>query len=86
MQFQVSYTRRVSYEAVVELDNDDIEQLLRDEVNASDATYEQGQLTLTVVADVDEAILEKVEQGLAMDETVAEDDGDIEDVDILGLA
>ena len=85
LRFNVEYTKRVSYEAVVELDSEDIEQLLKDAVSADYAVYENGELTVTVSADVDDMIREKVENGDVDNETATYEDGDVEDVEVQGL-
>ena len=85
LRFNVEYSKRVSYEAVVELDSADIEQLLKDAVNADDAVYENGELTVTVSADVDDMIREKVENGDVDNETATYENGDVEDVEVQGL-
>ena len=85
LRFNVEYTKRVSYEAVVELDSEDIEQLLKDAVSADYAVYENGELTVTVSADVDDMIREKVENGDVDNETTTYEDGDVEDVEVQGL-
>ena len=85
LRFNVEYTKRVSYEAVVELDSGDIEQLLKDAVSADYAVYENGELTVTVSADVDDMIREKVENGDVDNETTTYEDGDVEDVEVQGL-
>jgi len=85
IQFNVEYTKRVTYEAVVELDDSDIEQLLKDEVYAHDASYDNGQLHISVSADIDDMIRDKVEAGDMTDETAINEDEDVDDIDVQGI-
>jgi len=74
MKFNVEYTKQVRFEAVVELDSDEIETELKDQVSADDAEYNSntGEVSITVSFDVEDKVREAVENGLQTDESEIE--------------
>jgi|TARA_R110000824_G_scaffold92463_3_gene224321 hypothetical protein len=87
MKFNVEYTKQVRFEAVVELDSDEIETELKDQVSADDAEYNSntGEVSITVSFDVEDKVREAVENGFQTDESEIESGDEIESIEVQGI-
>ena len=87
MKFNVEYTKPVRFEAVVELDSDEIETELKDQVSADDAEYNSntGEVSITVSFDVEDKVREAVENGFQTDESEIESGDEIESIEVQGI-
>ena len=87
MKFNVEYIKQVRFEAVVELDSDEIETELKDQVSADDAEYisHTGEVSITVSFDVEDKVREAVENGLQTDESEIESSDEIESIEVQGI-
>ena len=87
MKFNVEYIKQVRFEAVVELDSDEIETELKDQVSADDAEYNSntGEVSITVSFDVEDKVREAVENGLQTDESEIESSDEIESIEVQGI-
>ena len=87
MKFNVEYIKQVRFEAVVELDSDEIETELKDQVSADDAEYNSntGEVSITVSFDVEDKVREAVENGFQTDESEIESGDEIESIEVQGI-
>lgn len=86
MKLSVTYSKKNQYEGYVELDDGDLMAEFQDELrDLSDVDVRGGELTVTLTIDIENMVTDQIENGYVEDEELTAE-GDVEDIDIGGVA
>lgn len=86
MKFDVTWSKRALYAGEVELDDGDLMTEFQGVMHdLSDVEVSGGELTVTLTIDIENMVTDQIENGYVEDEELTAE-GDVEDIDIGGVA